>query len=62
MSELPRRVKVRIGNINEIFFLFLFQVETDYVEEEVALSRYHLSAALACAKVCSGFEEAWDIK
>ncbi|KAK3864595.1 hypothetical protein Pcinc_029729 [Petrolisthes cinctipes] len=38
------------------------KVETDYVEEEIALSKYHLSAALACAKVCDGFEEAWGIK
>lgn len=38
------------------------KVETDYVEEEVAISRYHLSAALTCAKVCSGFEEVWGIK
>ncbi|XP_045593266.1 ribosomal RNA small subunit methyltransferase NEP1 isoform X2 [Procambarus clarkii] len=38
------------------------KVEADYVEEEVSFSRYHLSAALACAKLCSGFEEVWDIK
>lgn len=38
------------------------KVEVDYVEEEVSFSQYHLSAALACAKLCSGFEEAWNIK
>ncbi|XP_076043031.1 ribosomal RNA small subunit methyltransferase NEP1 [Oratosquilla oratoria] len=38
------------------------KVEVDYVEEEVAFSRYHLSGALACAKLCSGFEEAWSVK
>ncbi|XP_050701003.1 ribosomal RNA small subunit methyltransferase NEP1-like [Eriocheir sinensis] len=38
------------------------KVEVDYVEEEIAFSRYHLSAALTCAKVCSGFEEVWGIK
>ncbi|CAL4067296.1 unnamed protein product, partial [Meganyctiphanes norvegica] len=38
------------------------KVETEYVEEEVSFSRYHLSAALACAKLCSGFEEVWGVK
>ncbi|KAK7087051.1 18S rRNA pseudouridine methyltransferase [Halocaridina rubra] len=38
------------------------KVEVDYVEEEVSFSQYHLSAALTCAKLCSGFEEAWGIK
>ena len=32
-----------------------------YTEEDVAISGYPLSAALACAKVCSAFEEAWDV-
>ncbi|XP_064118770.1 ribosomal RNA small subunit methyltransferase NEP1-like [Macrobrachium nipponense] len=38
------------------------KVEVDYVEKEVSFSQYHLSAALTCAKVCSGFEEVWGIK
>lgn len=38
------------------------KVETEYVEEEVSFSRYHLSAALACAKLCAGFEEVWGVK
>ncbi|XP_033628383.1 ribosomal RNA small subunit methyltransferase NEP1-like isoform X1 [Asterias rubens] len=37
------------------------KVDTDYVEEEVSISKYPLSAALTCAKICSGFEEAWGI-
>jgi len=32
-----------------------------YSEEDVAISGYPLSAALTCAKVCSAFEEAWDV-
>ena len=39
----------------------MFQVEVSYGEEDVAISEYPLSAALACAKICSGFEEAWGI-
>ncbi|XP_047470295.1 ribosomal RNA small subunit methyltransferase NEP1-like [Penaeus chinensis] len=38
------------------------KVEVDYTEEEVSFSNYHLSAALACSKLCSGFEEVWGIK
>ena len=32
-----------------------------YGEEDVAISEYPLSAALTCAKVCSAFEEVWNI-
>ena len=39
-----------------------FQVEADYIEEEFSFSQYHLSGALTCAKVCTGFEEGWGIK
>ncbi|XP_041456732.1 ribosomal RNA small subunit methyltransferase NEP1-like isoform X1 [Lytechinus variegatus] len=38
------------------------KVEPDYTEGDVAISQYPLSAALTCAKICSGFEEAWDIE
>ncbi|XP_071497115.1 ribosomal RNA small subunit methyltransferase NEP1-like [Diadema antillarum] len=38
------------------------KVSVDYTEGEVAVSQYPLSAALTCAKVCSGFEEAWDVE
>lgn len=38
------------------------KVEVDYTEEEVSFSNYHLSAALACSKLCNGFEEVWGIK
>lgn len=52
-----------INNENPINVMPCFlQVEVDYIEEEIAISRYHLSAALTCAKVCSGFEEVWGIK
>jgi len=32
-----------------------------YTEEDVAVSGYPLSAALTCAKLCSAFEESWDV-
>ena len=41
--------------------LFSFQVNVSYGEEEVAISEYPLSAALTCAKLCSGFEECWGV-
>ena len=37
------------------------KVEVDYSEEEVSISQYPLSAALACAKLCSAFEDVWGI-
>ncbi|XP_047142271.1 ribosomal RNA small subunit methyltransferase NEP1 [Hydra vulgaris] len=37
------------------------KVEVNYGEEEIAISEYPLSAALTCAKICSGFEEVWGI-
>lgn len=37
------------------------QVECDYVEETVSVSQYPLSAALASTKICSAFEEVWNI-
>lgn len=37
------------------------KVEVSYGEEDIAISEYPLSAALTCAKVCSGFEEMWGI-
>ncbi|XP_027202750.1 ribosomal RNA small subunit methyltransferase NEP1 [Dermatophagoides pteronyssinus] len=36
-------------------------VEVDYTESDVSISQYPLSAALACTKICSAFEEAWEI-
>lgn len=38
------------------------KVEVDYTEGDFAISQYPLSAALACSKICSGFEEAWDVE
>jgi len=37
------------------------KVDVNYGEEDVAISEYPLSAALTCAKVCSAFEEVWNI-
>jgi len=36
-------------------------VDADYVEETVSFSQYPLSAALACTKIVSAFEESWGI-
>lgn len=36
-------------------------VNTDYTEGAFSISNYPLSAALACSKLCTAFEESWDI-
>ncbi|GAB6030789.1 18S rRNA pseudouridine methyltransferase [Chamberlinius hualienensis] len=38
------------------------QVEVDYTEEVVSFSRYPLSAAVTCSKLCTAAEEVWDVK
>uniref|UniRef100_A0A8D8W510 18S rRNA (pseudouridine-N1)-methyltransferase n=1 Tax=Cacopsylla melanoneura TaxID=428564 RepID=A0A8D8W510_9HEMI len=37
------------------------QVDVDYTEGNVSISNFPLSAALACTKLCSAFEEAWGV-
>ncbi|CAG9110311.1 unnamed protein product [Plutella xylostella] len=37
------------------------KVEADYSEEALSISNYPLSAALTCAKLCTAFEEVWNI-
>lgn len=37
------------------------QVNVDYADEEASISQYPLSAALACTKIVSSFEDAWGI-
>lgn len=37
------------------------KVNVDYTEEEISISEYPLSAALACTKICSAFEESWGV-
>lgn len=37
------------------------QVNVDYTESDVSISQYPLSAALACTKICSAFEDAWGV-
>jgi rRNA small subunit pseudouridine methyltransferase Nep1 len=32
-----------------------------YVEENVAISNFSLSAACCCAKLCEAFEERWNV-
>lgn len=34
----------------------------DYTEDSISISNYPLSAALTCAKLCSAFEEVWDVE
>lgn len=36
-------------------------IEVDYTEDLVSISNYPLSAALTCTKLCSAFEEAWNV-
>ena len=36
-------------------------VNVDYTEEDRCIGNYPLSAALACTKITSAFEEAWGI-
>jgi rRNA small subunit pseudouridine methyltransferase Nep1 len=36
-------------------------LDLDYTEEDISISNYPLSAALTCAKLCSAFEEVWNI-
>ena len=40
---------------------FLSQVDVDYIEDSISISSYPLSAALTCAKICSAFEEKWNV-
>lgn len=37
-------------------------ISPDYTEEHLAISNYPLSAALTCTKLCSAFEEAWEVE
>ncbi|XP_071439215.1 ribosomal RNA small subunit methyltransferase NEP1 [Hetaerina americana] len=37
------------------------KINVDYTEDEVSISNYPLSAALTCTKLCSAFEEAWNV-
>lgn len=34
----------------------------DYTEDSISISNYPLSAALTCAKLCSAFEEVWNVE
>ena len=36
-------------------------IDVDYVDTEISMSEYPLSAAVACCKVCSAFEKYWNI-
>ncbi|CAO3631284.1 unnamed protein product [Cunninghamella echinulata] len=33
----------------------------DYINEKIGISKYSLSAAVACSKVCCALEDLWDI-
>lgn len=34
----------------------------DFLDEVVSISRFPLSAAQVCARICTAFEEAWDVE
>lgn len=36
-------------------------IDVEYVEENVSISNYPLSAAITCSKLCSAFEEVWHV-
>lgn len=36
-------------------------INVDYTEDMVSISNYPLSAALTCTKLCTAFEEAWNV-
>jgi rRNA small subunit pseudouridine methyltransferase Nep1 len=36
-------------------------VDCDYSDKLISISNYPLSAALACSKFCTAFEDKWDI-
>ncbi|KAI6238535.1 Ribosomal RNA small subunit methyltransferase nep-1 [Aphelenchoides fujianensis] len=38
------------------------RILTDYTEMDVKVSNYPLSAALTCAKLCTAFEEQWEVE
>jgi len=38
------------------------KINADYTEEYTSISNYPLSGALACSKLCDGFEEAWGVQ
>lgn len=35
--------------------------EADYVDEEIGISHYPLSASVVCSKLCNAFERKWDV-
>jgi len=36
-------------------------IEPEYVNEQIAISEYPLSAAGVCSKICTAFESKWDV-
>ncbi|XP_014251050.1 ribosomal RNA small subunit methyltransferase NEP1 [Cimex lectularius] len=37
------------------------QASPEYIEDTISISNYPLSAALTCTKLCSAFEEVWNV-
>ncbi|XP_017782424.1 PREDICTED: ribosomal RNA small subunit methyltransferase NEP1 [Nicrophorus vespilloides] len=37
------------------------KIDLDYTEDTISISNYPLSAALTCTKLCSAFEETWNV-
>uniref|UniRef100_A0A0N5B2K3 18S rRNA (pseudouridine-N1)-methyltransferase n=1 Tax=Strongyloides papillosus TaxID=174720 RepID=A0A0N5B2K3_STREA len=65
-SECVRPSQIPKDNLNDNYVIVIGgiskgKISTDYTDREMKINNYPLSAALACAKVTSGFEEAWDI-
>uniref|UniRef100_A0A0N5A1C8 18S rRNA (pseudouridine-N1)-methyltransferase n=1 Tax=Parastrongyloides trichosuri TaxID=131310 RepID=A0A0N5A1C8_PARTI len=65
-SECIRPSQIPKDNLNDNYVIVIGgiskgKISTDYTDKEMKINNYPLSAALACAKITSGFEEAWDI-
>lgn len=37
------------------------KIDVDFSEECISISKFPLSAALTCTKICSAFEEVWEV-
>ena len=36
-------------------------IDIDYASEELSISPYALSASVVCGRICSAYEQAWDV-
>lgn len=53
---------ISMSSVVHVVYTYIVQITPDYTEEDVAISNYPLSAALTCTKICTAFEEAWNVE